>query len=329
MGREHAPFPGGGERVVERLAGGDRLGGELERRECGVAFVEMQDAGIDPERAEHSHRADPEEAVLAEPRVRVPLVEARRDPPVDRVVLVELRVEEVQRHAPDLGAPYVECDLAAEQRERQPQRPPGLVEHLDGREPLRERLQPVLVLEARAVDPLLEVPPPVQQADADHRQPAVARRLEDVPGEDAEAARIDRQRPVDPELRADEHDRPVEAVDPRLWTGAIFLEDAGEPGDALPGGGVGDRARRHVRRDVGELADRVRQVDLPAVRVERAEQLLPVGIPRPAVVERDPCERHQLIGKTQGELGGSLVRFPRARERREVDESGRAHDRAR
>ena len=134
---------------------------------------------------------------------------------------------------------------------------------------------------------------------------------------------------MDPELGADEHDRPVEAVDPRLGTGAILLEDASEPGDPLPGGGVGDRARRHVRRDVGELANRVRQVDLPAVRVERAEQLVPVGSPRPAVVERDPCERRELLGEPQGELGGSLVRFPRARERGEVDESGRAHDRPR
>ncbi len=80
-------------------------------------------------------------------------------------------------------------------------------------------------------------------------------------------------------------------------------------------------------RDVGELPHRVGEVDLPRVRVERAEELVAVGIPAPAVVERDPGERRELRRQPERELGGSLVRLPRPRQGREVNESGRAHSR--
>ncbi len=136
----------------------------------------------------------------------------------------------------------MERDLAAEEREREPQRPTMIVEHLHGRQPLGQRLHPVLVLEPRPVDPLLEVAPPVEEPDADHRQPAVARRLEDVPREHAEPAGVDRQRPVDPELRADEHHGAVQALDARLGAPAILVEDAREACDPLARGWVADRA---------------------------------------------------------------------------------------
>ena len=59
----------------------------------------------------------------------------------------------------------------------------------------------------------------------------------------------------------------------------------------------------------------------------RDEELVAVGIPAPAVVERDPGERRELRRQPERELGGSLVRLPRPRQGREVNESGRAHSR--
>ena len=113
MRREHAPLAGPRERVVERDSRRDVVGRELERRERRMALVEVEDARLDPERAERPYRADPEQPVLPEARERVALVEARGDPPVDRVVLVELGVEEVERDAADLDPPDVERDVAA------------------------------------------------------------------------------------------------------------------------------------------------------------------------------------------------------------------------
>ena len=75
-------------------------------------------------------------------------------------------------------------------------------------------------------------------------------------------------------------------------------------------------AVRRVRREVLELAHGVPAVDLPGVRVERAEQLGPVRIPRPAVVERDPGQRRQLRREPPGEARGALVRLPGARQAR-------------
>ena len=63
------------------------------------------------------------------------------------------------------------------------------------------------MLPAAGVDPLAEVALAVHQADRDERQRAVGRLLEDVAGERAEAAGVDRQRAVHAELRAEVRDR--------------------------------------------------------------------------------------------------------------------------
>ena len=325
MRREHAPLPCRGESVVERLARSDAPGGELERGERRVPLVEVEDAGLDAQRVERADGADPEQAVLAEPRERVALVEARGDPAVDRIVLVQLRVEEVQRHTADLRAPDVEGDLAAEERERQPERRAVGPRHLHRGQVLGDDLRPVLVLEAVPVDALLEVALPVEEADADHRDGEVACLLEDVTRECAEAARVDGQRGVDPELGAHEHDRPLEAVDRSLGPHPVLLEDAREALDPVACRRVAGKAVRRVRGEVPELAHGVAAVDLPGVRVERAEELGPVRIPRPAVVEGDAGERRQLRRQAPREAGGALVGLPGSRERGDVDQAGRAH----
>jgi hypothetical protein len=222
----------------------------------------------------------------------------------------------------------VEGHIAPEEREREAQRRARLVEHEDGRQALGHDLRPVLVLEAGAVDALVEVALPVEQADADHRQREVARLLQDVARERAETTRVDRQRRMDPELRADEDDGPVDARDGRLGPGAVLLEHALEAGDALQRRPVPRGQLRGVRREVGQLAHRVLGVDHPRVGVERAEERRAVRIPGPAVVERDPRERRELGRQSPGELRGPLVGFPRARERRDIHDPGGAHGRS-
>src|SRR5690606_40786106 len=64
-----------------------------------------------------------------------------------------------------------------------------------------------LDLPAVAREGLLEVPGAVEEPDADDRYAEVARALEVVAGEDAEAARVLRQDRGDPELRGEVGDR--------------------------------------------------------------------------------------------------------------------------
>src|SRR6266550_2306380 len=70
-----------------------------------MAFVEMEDAGVDPQRAQSPHAADAKDDLLAKAAVGLGHVEAVGDVPKVLRVRLEVRVEEEQRHPPDLRAP--------------------------------------------------------------------------------------------------------------------------------------------------------------------------------------------------------------------------------
>ena len=190
---------------------------------------------------------------------------------------------------------------------------------------LGDDLRPVLVLEARPVDALLEVALPVEEPDADDGQREIARLLEDVPRERAQSPRVDRQRGVDAELCADERNRAVECLDRRVRPGTVALDDLREALHALAERAVAAGGLECVRGEILELSDRVAAVELPRERIERAEELGAVGIPRPPVVERDPGERGELGREPRRDVGGPQVRLAGAGEGGDVDETRRAH----
>ncbi len=127
------------------------------------------------------------------------------------------------------------------------------------------------------------------------------------------------------ELGADEADGAAEALDRRLGACAVLLQHALEAGDPLERRAMGCRDLRQVWRQVGQLSHRVSGVKLPGVRVEGAEELRSVRVPRPAVVERDSRERRELRRQPPRELGGALVRLLRSRHGRDVHDPRRAH----
>ena len=210
VGREHGPPPDGLERVLERAAGRLALGArQLQARERRVALVEVHDAGIDPERVQRAHAADPEHRVLAEPHAGIADVQPRRDPAVGQVVLRPVGVEQQQRHAADVDAPDLRDHLAVADRHRHGDRLAVRARHQRSGHAMRIGLDPVLVLPAGRVDPLAEVAVAVHQADRDEREPHVRGLLEDVARQHAETAGVDRQRLVDRELGAEERSRAV------------------------------------------------------------------------------------------------------------------------
>ena len=281
---------------------------ELERHERRVALVEVHDAGLDPHRLERADAADAEQQVLREPRVLVADVEAAGDPARGLGVLRPVRVEQVQRHAADVRAPDLAHDLDVADRDGDRDRRAVVGAHQRGGHAVRVGVDPVLVLPAAGVDPLAEVAVAVEQADRGQRPGAVGGLLEDVAGERAEAARVDRERDVEAVLGAEVRDRAVRGgralvVGAREVGADALLERAGAFQQRLVLGGgdepVGGGLLQQLHRVLGDA--------LPAVGVDGAVHVRAVGVPGPAVVVGETGEDAQRLRETGGErLGGSL-----------------------
>ena len=193
---------------------------------------------------------------------------------------------------------------------------------------------------AVAADPLAQVAAVVEEADRDQRNAEVARRLEVVGGEDAEAAGVDLQRRLDAELGAEVGDRRLareagasaHAVDRTLQRGLEPRQRALHP--AVEVGRP--RGRRIEPRDVAQEADRVVAGRFPALGRELLEQTAGAAVPGPAVVageslqalERLRQRARDLVG---AQLGLGLAAAGLGRRRRPASglEAGRARARRR
>src|SRR5581483_12065002 len=114
-------------------------------------------------------------------------------------VAFDLRIEEVERDATDLRPPNADAhgyevalvvgheDLGRHRHERERQSR-GVVARI------------ALGLSVALVDALAEVAAKVEEPDPDERDAQLGRRLEVVPREDSETARVRRQALVEPEL---------------------------------------------------------------------------------------------------------------------------------
>ena len=91
----------------ERQPGADELADPLEAEEAGVALVGVEHLGLEAEGAQRPHPADAEHDLLAQPVVLVAAVEAVGDGDAVGGVALDVGVEQVQRDAPDVGAPDV------------------------------------------------------------------------------------------------------------------------------------------------------------------------------------------------------------------------------
>ena len=199
--------------AADRLVDVDALGlhappDQLEHRERAVPLVQMHDAGRDAQRGERAHAADAEQQFLADADAVVAAVEPRRQLAIFGLIAVDVRVEQQQRAAPD-----GQLSRRARRSCRCASRSSIDDRHAVGRPPARSaaggcrrRCSPRAA--SRRVEPLAEVALVVVQADADERNAEIRCALDVVAGENAEAARVDRQRFVQPELGREIGDRP-------------------------------------------------------------------------------------------------------------------------
>ncbi len=68
MGREHGAGARGLQRLCELVAGAQVGARELQWRERGMSLVEVDQARLDPERAQGADPSDPQQHVLREPQ---------------------------------------------------------------------------------------------------------------------------------------------------------------------------------------------------------------------------------------------------------------------
>ena len=262
---------------------------ELERREGAVAFVQVGDAGRVAERPQRPRAADAEQQLLADAGPLVAAVEPRRQLAVLGRVAFDIRVEQEQRAAPHRHGPYARRDRAGA----------GLDADGDGAAVLRRRrtdrqrrgvdVEVLLLLAHLVVEALPEVALVVVEADADQRDAEVGGRLDVIAGQDAEAARVDRQRLVQPELGGEVGDRPRPqdagvAFAPGVARPQIFLEASVGVVDAAVQGQLRGALVDGRDRQLLQQRDRIVPETAPQAGIEVAEQAGRVLVPAPPQV---------------------------------------------
>ena len=208
------------ERRFERRAALDLIADALQDDERRVSFVQVPGRRLDAHGLEDADAADAEDDLLLDARLAVAAVEPRRELAIPGRVLLEIGVEEEEPDAAEPHLPDRHEHGAIPERHGDDA---GAAVGPDGW--LDRRIGPVealvdFLLPAFRRHRLMEVALRVHEADADERNPEVARFLAVIAGEHAEAAGVDRQRLMERELGGEVGDRAVRvgvaAVPPRV-----------------------------------------------------------------------------------------------------------------
>ena len=251
-----------------------------------MALVHVPHGGVDAERPQRAHAADAEHDLLAQPHLAAAHVERARDRAVGRVVERDVGVEHQHRHQAHLHLPHRGVHDAAGQVDRHGEHAARRGLHRQHRQPREVVVGVGVLLEAVGVDGLAEVAGAVEQPHAHERDAQVARRLAVVPGQDAEAARVDAERLVDPELHREVGHR---AGERRALLGAparaapVLVEGLDDVAVELDELRVGQKPHPLLRLDVDQQLDRV-VVAAPGLGVDAREQAVGARRPAPPVV---------------------------------------------
>ena len=282
--------PGHQTGLFEReLARPAQLQHPLQRDQEAVAFVHVKHGRLDAEGSERAHAADAEHDLLAEAAVRLGHIEAVADRTQLGRVGFDVGVEQEERDPAHLHAPDRDPHLLGSDRGVHfDRRAVGLEDALDGQLG-RLVLRIDLVLAAALVDPLPAEALPVTVAEEAHRHQRDAKvvgRLEVVAGQDAQPARIDRQRLRDPELEREVADHEGRAGVQEGRAAVAMLSDGGtrryQGGPRLLGV---ESALHAVWAQPVEQDDGVVTGLFPELRIQLFEELSNAGVPGPGQVQ--------------------------------------------
>jgi hypothetical protein len=252
--------------------------------------------------SQRAHAADAEQQLLAHPVLAVAAVEAVGHVDVVLGVPLDVGVQHQQRHAADAGDPdpgdqvgptgHRDGDRGA--------RAVGLAQQRD-RQAVGVEDRVGLLLPALARQRLAEVAVAVEQAHADDRDAEVARGLEVVAGEDAQAAGVLREDGGDAELRGEVRDRAgsflrLTPLEPAV-AGEVGLQIGAGLAELLQEALVGCQLLEPGPADGAEELDRVPPRRLPQPGVHGLEDVLRLRVPGPAQVARQVAQGAQRRGE--------------------------------
>ena len=166
----------------------------FQREEGGVAFVHVEDGGLETHRLQGAHAADAEHDLLADARIDIAAVERIGDIAILRQhVFRDVGVEQVERDAADVELPDLNEDVAGGQFDGDLEIVALGVLHGVERQRVEIVHRIAFLLPSVGIQKLAEVALLIEQPEPISGIILVAGRLQMVAGENAEAARIDRQ----------------------------------------------------------------------------------------------------------------------------------------
>ncbi len=309
VGGEQRPGPSRLQRLVEAQAGRGQLPDALQAEEAGMALVgvehlRLRGAGHRRVGPQRPHPADAQQHLLEQAMVGAAAVEPVGHAPLGRLVVLDVGVEQQQRHPTDLRLPDLGVQGApVRQPERDLHGVAGSVGELGQRQAVRVDAGIAFLLPAVPGQRLDEVAGPVEQAHPHDRHAQVAGGLKMVAGEDAEPAGVLRQHLGDAELRREVGDR-ARAVGQRLVParrGQVLVQVVSGIVKAADEAAVGCEAFEALMVDLAEKAHRVPLAGAPQLGIDRLEEIQRLRVPRPAKVEDELPERVKLLGELRAD----------------------------
>ena len=287
-------------RGAERQPAGEMLAQQLEDQERRMSLVQVPHGRLHAQHPQRTHAADAEDHFLAHARRLVTAVEAVGDVAVGGGVLRAVGVEQVYRDAAHLGAPQPRDHLAAGDAYADAQPGAARVAHRLDRQIARIALAVFGVLHAIVVDGLREISLLVEQSHRNEVGALIARGLAVVPGEHAEATRVDGEALVEAVLGAEvRHQRRLPGRSAHLQVGVEARE---RPVVALEVARIAGAALERALIDAAKHQARIAVGLLPQLGIEIFEQ----RPDRPVPAEKQVCGQFGQAGELPRELGGDF-----------------------
>ena len=259
----------------------------------GMPFIQMAHIGAQIQGIEQAPAADAEHDLLLQPKLGAAAIELAGDATACGVIRNVIAVEQVQLQAADPDLPGAQPEPVAGHADLQAQPFALRRAHRSDRQLARIVVRVEGLLRALLIDQLAEVALLVEQSHPDHRHPEIARRLELIARDVAQAAGIDWQRLAQHEFHAEVCDPLHGAIRMCLLEPGRGMRDLvrlrGKPRQGRVECRVGQHLRQSFGRSGAEHHPGIVRA-LPQLRLELFPELVGGVAPRPAQIQGQPAQ---------------------------------------